>query len=245
MQRQQRCHDGLTFDARCATVKRRWKFEHEGCMNDETDSFRGAVDYIFTRVPSGQRMADIGCGNGDLSRQIAKASNASFLHLVDDTEFPEVGIPCCQERVWKFSVELEPWLPWLRGQIDTIVCVKTVHEFEQPAQTVAKILSLFPRDGNGLIFIADYAEGFWSADRAATLADGLRLHYEDDLRRVRRTGLYRNDDIRAFWRKAFADAGLEDPDITFPPNNIGYLFAHTGNGPLWDEQIPMPAGPPF
>ena len=111
------------------------------------------------QVKEGQTVADIGCGNGFYTLQLAKLVGPSGRVLAVDIQ-PEM-LELLKERAAKagitnieptLSTQADPKLP--TGEVDLILLVDVYHEFSYPQQMLSAMRSsLSP---SGLIALAEY-----------------------------------------------------------------------------------------
>lgn len=198
--------------------------------------FKDVFAQLALAAPAGQRLLDVGSGDARLSRWVARTLSASQLYLLDPYEAPGASEPSCPEQYLPMSAGDLRLRSTLRGQFDSIISCKSVHEMDNPGM-IALLLSLFPKDGKGLIAVCDYSRGYWEPANLERLSAGCRAHADDDLARIKRTGLFEREGIVTFWNDAFDKVGLGSPRIMFNDNDQFYWLVHTGNDPLWDETI--------
>lgn len=190
-------------------------------------------------IPQGQRLADIGSNNGVLSRRAARWWKASHLHMVDPCVAPtKRSRVFCPETYWSLRADRQILLNKLGGQIDSVISIHAIHEFEDIPLGIANILELFPIDGNGIMWICDYAQDYWAKISRARLLKEDREHYERDYANLSRFGLTRNDNIKDLWFETWHTLGLSgQPPIGFEVDR--FFLVCPGYGPAWEKPIPQ------
>ncbi len=153
----------------------------------------------------GDRVLDVGCGPGPLTRAVATRVGAENVAAVDPSE-PFVA--ACRDRVPGADVRVAraEELPFADGAFDAVVSQLVLNFVADPAAGVAEMLRVTRPGGTVAASVWDYAEGmtlirgFWDAaieldpEHATPLDEGVRMPHCDE------GGLAR----------LFAAAGLEE-----------------------------------
>jgi len=125
----------------------------------------GLVDLFIDRITEGERVLDLGCGFGDVSRVLIDRKQCKCT-LVDVDNFSlnsELEVIICHGKRLAFKDD----------QFDTVLLIQVLHHCADPKQ----VLSEAARVSKGkVIIIEDVYNGLWERTRTS-LIDGL-LNFE-------------------------------------------------------------------
>lgn len=154
--------------------------------------------YLVKKFPVGpERMLDIGCEDGYLTRKYAELFNAHQVDLVDlKKDKYLVSADHMQHRIFDAtSPEFREWAQW---QYDLVVSLKSLHEMDSALVAVFNSINSL-RHGGFAIFL-DFSEEWWRQNLTMVQSGTLTMqHYTDDLRTTTNNGLRTDDGIRSFW----------------------------------------------
>jgi ubiquinone/menaquinone biosynthesis C-methylase UbiE len=128
----------------------------------------------FAGVQEGQRILDVGCGTGSLSRTLLASGKAISVVGVDPTEdyvsFARRGVPSSRAT---FQVSAAESLPFPDNSFDAAMALLVLQEFDDPGRAVREMARTTRRAGTVAASLWDFAEGmlmvslFWQAAEAA------------------------------------------------------------------------------
>lgn len=154
-------------------IRRYWD-EHAATFDDEADhglrdpGVRGAwADLLLPLIPTGSRVADLGCGTGTLSLLLAEAG--LDVHGVDlsprmvDAARTKATLAGVSAR---FSVADAAAAPVEPGSVDVVLARHVLWTFGEPADVLAAWTALLAPGGR-LVLV----EGRWSTGAGLSAAD--------------------------------------------------------------------------
>jgi SAM-dependent methyltransferase len=127
----------------------------------------------FAGIRDGQRVLDVGCGTGSLSRTLLASGKAIDVVGVDPTEdyisFARQGIADSRAT---FQVSTAETLPFPDGSFDAAMALLVLQEFDDPGRAVREMARTTRRGGTVAACLWDFLQGmpmfslFWQAAEA-------------------------------------------------------------------------------
>jgi ubiquinone/menaquinone biosynthesis C-methylase UbiE len=127
----------------------------------------------FAGIRDGQRILDVGCGTGSLSRSLLAAGKAITVVGVDPAEdyiaFARRGVPDPRAT---FQVSTAESLPFPDDSFDAAMALLVLQEFDDPVRAVREMARATRRGGTVAACLWDFVEGmpmaslFWQAAEA-------------------------------------------------------------------------------
>jgi ubiquinone/menaquinone biosynthesis C-methylase UbiE len=127
----------------------------------------------FAGIPDGQRILDVGCGTGSLSRALLASGEAISVVGVDPTEdyisFARQGTADARAA---FQVSAAESLPFPDESFDTAMALLVLQEFDDPGRAVREMARTTRRGGTVAACLWDFLHGmpmfslFWQAAEA-------------------------------------------------------------------------------
>jgi SAM-dependent methyltransferase len=161
----------------------------------------------FAGVPDGQRVLDVGCGTGSLSRALLAADRAVGVVGVDPAEdYVVFARQRAANSSATFLVAAAESLPFSDGSFDAAMALLVLQEFDDPGRAVREMARITRRGGTVAACLWDFREGmpmfslFWQAAEAAAPATVARRRAEQP---PSRPGLLALGEL-------WTDAGLAD-----------------------------------
>lgn len=107
--------------------------------------------YERARAASAQRVLDVGCGNGAVTRDLARLTRGEIAAVDHDAAMVEAAKAALAEfpRASVRSAEAEK-LPWPDGSFDVVVCNLVLMWVKDPARVVAEMARVTQRGGRVL-----------------------------------------------------------------------------------------------
>jgi SAM-dependent methyltransferase len=162
----------------------------------------------FVGIDGAQRILDIGCGTGVLTRAVLVAGKTSNVTGVDPAEsFVSYARQTVTDPRAEFRVASVEWLPFPDRTFDATVGLLVLQEFEEPVCAAAEMARVTRASGKVAACQWDFREGmpmttiFWEA--ASALAPDKASDYLAGANPTRDAGL---DNLATCWTKA----GLAD-----------------------------------
>ena len=151
---------------------------------------------------------DVGCGDGFISRYMARDLGAREMTLVDLV--PRVTPGVLETATFRKIDVCDQAFLSLKGRGQVVTCFLAFHEFLEPERAAKHLIQVLPP--RGMLCLVDRSEGGWKEEAAMAREEGgdALAHYENDLRLLGRTGLGTSAGITQFWwnmRKNMARMG--------------------------------------
>jgi hypothetical protein len=159
---------------------------------------RPALRIVMAEVGNVECLLDIGCGDCIVTSELVEDIQPDRLVLADIRQVPRMSFGL-QHSFLKNDVCRPDFGASLFGTVQGITCITAFHEFDNPYAAACNILALVPP--GGFAFIADRSEAGWAAEKDLVRMEDAasKEHYEEDLEKLRRSGLGTNQGIRSFW----------------------------------------------
>lgn len=101
---------------------------------------------ISRMVGQGQRVLELGCGYGVISRQLSQAQGCTVTGVEIDPVSADQARPYLHS-LHVGTLEGDEWLAAVRGTYDVIVCADVLEHLRDPAYTLGQLLTLLAPDG--------------------------------------------------------------------------------------------------
>ena len=151
-----------------ATIRAR--YEHLGHRGGLGRSFARRV-IALAGQPAGRRVADIGCGTGELLGELATAWPASDLVGVDFAASRLRTAAAAATRVTLVDADLGAALPFAAAAFDTVFCTEVLEHLKEPVRCLREIRRVLTPGGRLTLSVPN-ATGFAPFHRLAPLVPG-------------------------------------------------------------------------
>jgi SAM-dependent methyltransferase len=154
-----------------ATIRAR--YEHLGHRGGLGPGFARRV-VALAGFPAGHRVADIGCGTGELLRELSSAWPASDLVGVDFAASRLRTAAAAAPPVTLVDADLGAALPFADGAFDTVFCTEVLEHLKDPVRCLREMRRVLTPDGRLTLSVPN-ATGFAPFHRVAPLVPGAWL----------------------------------------------------------------------
>lgn len=128
----------------------------------------------FAGVGDGQRILDVGCGTGSLSRSLLASGKAIRVVGVDPAEdYVAFARQAAADSRAMFQVGAAESLPFADGSFDAAMALLVLQEFDDPGRAAREMVRTTRRGGTVAACLWDFLDGmpmfslFWQAAEAA------------------------------------------------------------------------------
>lgn len=135
----------------------------------------------FAGVDDGQRVLDVGCGTGSLSRMLLSDSKAIRVEGVDPiAAYVEFARQAINDSRAEFRVSAAEALPFPDGTFDTALALLVLQDIADPDRAVREMARVTRRGGRVAACQWDFADGlpmlslFWDAAEAVAPTEAAR-----------------------------------------------------------------------
>ena len=101
---------------------------------------------IARLVGHGQRVLEVGCGYGVISRQLSQAQGCRVTGVEIDAESAEQARPYLH-ALHVGTLEGDAWLPEVQDTYDVVVCADVLEHLRDPAHTLSQLINLLAPSG--------------------------------------------------------------------------------------------------
>lgn len=101
---------------------------------------------IARRVGNGQRVLELGCGYGVISRQLSRGQGCQVTGVELDAGSAEQARPYL-DALYVGTLEGEDWLRAVHAEYDVIVCADVIEHLRDPAHTLAQLMTVLAPGG--------------------------------------------------------------------------------------------------
>ncbi len=167
-----------------------------------SDIYRGyATRLLDVHSQRPRRVLDVGSGGGMRSVLNAKAFGADHLTMVD-AQLKPTGASDLPWKGYKMDIRDQKFVSRFKQAHNVIVCLNAFHELDIDI-AIKRFMQIIPRGGFLIIQETTHAGWLERVKESVEYNEEDREHLERDLEKVKRDGMFEDQDISSFWKNNF------------------------------------------